>query len=41
MEIGWNDYNYDELSEDVIDEIVEIMEDYEADMLKTEKRCSN
>ena len=41
MEIGWNDYNYEELSDDVIDEIVEIMEEYEADMLKTEKRCQD
>jgi hypothetical protein len=29
MEIGWNDYTYDELSDDVIDEILEIMEDYD------------
>lgn len=36
-EIDWNNYTYEELS----DEIVEIMEDYEADMLKTEKRCAN
>jgi hypothetical protein len=41
MEIGWNDYNYDELSDDVLDEIVEIMENYEADMEKTQKRCEN
>jgi hypothetical protein len=40
-EVDWNNYNYDELSDEVLDEIVEIMEDYEADMLKTEKRCSN
>ena len=41
MEIGWNDYNYEELSDDVLDEIYEIVQNYEADMLKTEKRCSN
>lgn len=39
-ELDWNNYTYEELSDDIIDEIVEIMEDYEADMLKTEKRCS-
>lgn len=39
-EIDWFNYTYEELSDDVLDEIVEIMEDYEADMLKTEKRCS-
>jgi len=40
-EIGWNDYNYEELSDDIIDEISDIMENYEADMLKTEKRCQS
>ena len=40
-EVDWNSYDYDELNDDIIDEIVSIMEDYEADMLKTEKRCSN
>lgn len=39
-EIDWFNYSYEELSDDIIDEIVEIMEDYEADMLRTEKRCS-
>lgn len=41
MEIGWNDYSYDELPDDVIDEIVEIMENYEADQEQTAKRCEN
>jgi hypothetical protein len=41
VELGYNDYDYEDLSEDIIDEIKEIMVDYEADMLKTEKRCSN
>lgn len=39
-DIDYFNYTYDELPDDIIDEIVEIMEDYEADMLKTEKRCS-
>jgi hypothetical protein len=40
-EVDWNAYDYEELSDEVLDEIVSIMEDYEANMLKTEKRCSN
>lgn len=40
-EVDWNNYSYEELSDDIIDEIVEIMEDYEVDMLKTEKRCKD
>jgi len=40
-EVDWNNYTYEELSDEVLDEIKEIMEDYEADMLKTEKRCQN
>jgi hypothetical protein len=41
LEIGWNDYNYEDLSDDLIDEIFEIIEEYEADMLKTESRCQD
>jgi hypothetical protein len=41
LEIAWNNYKYEELSEEVLDEIVQIMEDYEAIQLKTEKRCAN
>jgi hypothetical protein len=41
IELEYNNYSYDELSDDIIDEIVEIMEDYETDMLKTEKRCQS
>jgi hypothetical protein len=41
IEIGYNDYKYEDLEDYLIDEIVEIMEDYEADMEKTEKRCQN
>ena len=40
-EVDWNTYKYEELSDEVLDEILEIIDDYEADMLKTEKRCSN
>lgn len=32
---------YEQLSDDILDEIALIIDDYEADMLKTEKRCSN
>jgi hypothetical protein len=41
VEIGWNDYSYEELPDDVLDEIVQIMEDYEAEQLRTAKRCSD
>jgi hypothetical protein len=40
-EIDWNDYEYEDLSEDLIAEIFNIMEIYEADMLRTEKRCQS
>lgn len=36
LELDWNKYAYDELPDDVLDEIVEIMEDYEANMLEAE-----
>lgn len=36
IEIGYNDYKYEDLEDYLIDEIVEIMEDYDADMTKTE-----
>lgn len=39
-EINWNKYSYEDLSDDIIDEIYYIIQEYEADMLKTEKRCS-
>jgi hypothetical protein len=41
IEIGYNDYKYEDLEDYLIDEIVEIMEDYEAEQLKTEKRCKD
>ena len=34
VEIGWNDYNYEQLEEYLIDEIYEIVQNYEIDMLK-------
>lgn len=40
-EVDWNNYTYDELSDNIIDEIKDIMEYYETDMLKTEKRCQD
>lgn len=40
IELEYNNYSYEELPNNIIDEICKIMEDYEADMLKTEKRCS-
>lgn len=39
--LSYNNYSYDELPEEIIDEILEIVEEYEADMLKTEKRCQD
>ena len=41
VEIGWNDYDYEELEDYLIDEIHQIVEDYETDMHKTEKRCKD
>lgn len=41
VELEYNHYKYEELEDDTIEEIVQIMENYEADMLKTEKRCSD
>lgn len=40
-EIDYWDYRYEDLSEDLIDEISNIMENYEADMLRTEKRSQS
>ena len=40
-EVDWNTYRYEELPDDVIAEILEIIDEYEADMLKTEKRCQS
>jgi hypothetical protein len=40
-EIDWNNISYEDLSEDLIDEIYNIIEAYEADMIRTEKRCQS
>ena len=32
IEIGWNDYEYEDLSDEIIDEIHKIMLDYETKM---------
>lgn len=41
IDIQYNNYSYEELPEEIIDEILEIVEEYEADMLRTEKRCQS
>jgi hypothetical protein len=41
MDLGYTDYLYSELSDEVLEEIVSVMEDYEAECLQTEKRCSD
>ena len=38
-ELDYNSYTYEELSEDIIDEIFDIMENYDVDMEKTMERC--
>lgn len=40
-EIDWDNYDYEELSEDIINEIYEIIEQYEVSNIKTMKRCEN
>ena len=40
-EIDENNVDYEELPNEIIDEICGIMEDYEADQLQTEKRCAD
>lgn len=40
-EIANNEYDYEDLSDEMIDEIAIIMDEYEANMLKTEKRCAD
>jgi len=40
-EIGEEEISYEDLSEDIIDEVYHIIEAYEVDMLKTEKRIQN
>lgn len=41
IQIGEEEIEYEYLSDDILDEIVTIMENYDADMLKTEKRCQS
>lgn len=41
IELGEEYFNYEDLSDEIIDEIYFIMEEYEADMLKTMKRCQD
>lgn len=40
-EMGENEYEYDELPKDVLEEILSIAENYETDQEKTLKRMSN
>lgn len=40
-EIDWWDYKYEDLSEDLIDQIWNIIEQYEVENLKIEKRCQS
>lgn len=39
LELDRDDINYEDLSDDLIDEIADIIDDYETDNLKTESRC--
>jgi hypothetical protein len=41
MEISWDNVDYEDLSEDIVDEIYHIIEQYEVSNLKTIKRCKN
>jgi hypothetical protein len=41
IEIDRDDINYEDLSDDLIDEIADIIDDYETDMLKTESRSQD
>lgn len=41
IELNESEYNYEDLSEEIIEEIFMIMEDYEAEQLRTKKRISN
>jgi hypothetical protein len=40
-EIDWWNYSYEELSEDLVNEIWGIIEQYEVENLKFEKRCQS
>ena len=40
-EVAEDDQPYEALSEDVIDEILDLLEDYDTDNFKTMKRCED
>lgn len=41
VEINYNNYNYDELSDDILDEVLEIMEDYDTAQVKLHNSCKS
>ncbi len=41
LELDENDYPYEDLSLDILEEIANIMEDYDVDMTKTMERCKD
>lgn len=41
VEVGENDITYEELEEEVIDEILYLLEDYDTDNFKTMRRCED
>jgi hypothetical protein len=41
QELDENFYSYEELDDDLLDEIANIMEDYDVDMTKFMKRCAD
>jgi len=41
QELDENSYNYEDLSDDLLDEILNIMENYDVDMEKTMRRSAN
>ena len=41
LELDENDYSYEDLSDDILDEISNIMENYDVDMTKTMERAKN
>ena len=40
-EVDWNNYTYEELSDDIIDEIRDIMEQYETEQIKFKESCED
>jgi hypothetical protein len=41
VQLDWDNVDYEDLSDDVIDEIYDIIEQYGGLMIKTMKRCEN